>query len=180
MFTLKVTDELELALIEPAFAKDYLDIATSQRDYLSQWLAWPQFAQDRAFFLEFIQKSLIDYANGKSLTCAILFEGQVVGNISFNSINHDLKKVEIGYWLSQKHQGKGIVSRAVAKLTDIAFTEMGMTKVQISAAIGNQPSRNVCERLGFKLEGILTQEEQIGDRLLDHAIYGLQIADWQS
>lgn len=138
-----------------------------------------QFAQDKAFFVEFIQKSLIDYAKGKSLTCAIVFEGQVVGNISFNSISDTLKKVEIGYWLSQTYQGKGIVSRAVAKLTEIAFNEMEMTKVQIAAAVGNQPSRRVCERLGFQLEGVITQEEKINGCLLDHAIYGLRKADWQ-
>ena len=48
-----------------------------------------------------------------------------------------------------------------------------MEKVQIAAADGNAKSRAVCERLGMKLEGIITNRERIGDRILNHAIYGI-------
>ncbi|NRB70176.1 MAG: GNAT family N-acetyltransferase, partial [Vibrio sp.] len=46
-------------------------------------------------------------------------------------------------------------------------------KVQLSAAKDNLPSRRVAERVGMTLEGIITNEEKIGDRILDHAIYGI-------
>jgi ribosomal-protein-serine acetyltransferase len=48
-----------------------------------------------------------------------------------------------------------------------------MQKVQMSVAVENTRSRAVCERLGMVLEGIITNEEKIGERILDHAIYGL-------
>jgi ribosomal-protein-serine acetyltransferase len=48
-----------------------------------------------------------------------------------------------------------------------------MQKVQILIATGNLKSRAVCERLGIKLEGIVTNEEKVVDRILDHAIYGI-------
>lgn len=89
------------------------------------------------------------------------------------SIDHDLKKVDIGYWISADYQSKGIVSKCVTKLITMAFTDLAMEKVEISAAVDNQPSRRVCERLGFKLEGIITRAEKINGHVLDHAIYGL-------
>ncbi|MFM2485712.1 GNAT family N-acetyltransferase [Celerinatantimonas yamalensis] len=178
MFTLDVKQGLELALVHPKFAKQYLKIVSRERDYLSQWLAWPMHAYDEDFFLSFIKHSLHDYADGKSLSCAIIFDGEVVGNISFNSINHELKKVAIGYWLSCDLQGKGIVTRSVAKLIDIAFVDLGMEKVQISAAVHNQPSRSVCERLGFSLEGIITRAENLNGNIVDHAVYGLSRTTW--
>ncbi len=174
MFTLEVNKHLKLALVEPKFAPLYLDIVTRQRDYLSQWLAWPPHAKDEAFFLSFIKRSLIDYADGKSLVCAMLYNDELVGNISFNSINHDLKKVTIGYWLNSDYQGKGIVSQSVSKLVELAFSQLDMKKVEISAAVDNHPSRNVCERLGFELEGVITRAENLNGRIVDHAIYGLK------
>lgn len=178
MFKLEVDKTLTLALVEPRFAANYLKIVTDERDYLSQWLVWPEHATDNAFFQRFIKQSLHDYADGKSMTCAIIYQDDVVGNISFNTINHSLKKVEIGYWLSQRKQGKGIVTRAVATLVEMAFVELEMKKVQISAAIENKPSRAVCERLGFSLEGVITRAENLNGRVVDHAIYGLSRETW--
>lgn len=174
MFSLKIDDHLKLALVEPSFAKSYFSIVSKQKDYLGQWLAWPAFADSEDFFLIFIEKALHDYAEGKSLTCAMIFNGEVVGNISFNTILRSIKKVEIGYWLSQDYQGKGIVTRSVIKLIDLAFNELEMEKVQISAATENLSSRKVCERLGFSLEGIISNSENLNGRIVDHAIYGLK------
>ena len=99
MFTLQIEQGLELALIQPSFAKSYWEILERDREHLAKWLAWPSQAQGADFFLDFVKRSLQDYAEGKSLTCAMIFEGDVVGNVSLNSIDHSLKKVEIGYWL---------------------------------------------------------------------------------
>jgi len=178
MFTLDVDDKLKLALIEPSFAPLYLDIVTAQRDYLSQWLAWPPHAHDEAFFLTFIKRSLHEYADGSSLVCAMMFDDQLVGNISFNRIDHERKRVEIGYWINADFQGKGIVSKSATKMIDLAFNQYGMEKVQISAAVDNQPSRKLCERLGLKLEGIITHNENLNGRIVDHAIYGIHKAQW--
>ncbi|HGF7528491.1 TPA: GNAT family N-acetyltransferase, partial [Vibrio cholerae] len=178
MFTLDVDTDLKLALVDPKFAPQYLEIVSREREYLSQWLAWPPHVNSEEFFLSFIKRSLHDYADGKSLVCGMIYKDKLVGNISFNSISYQLKKVEMGYWLSSDYQGKGIVSRSVLKLIDVAFTDLDMEKVQISAATGNQPSRNVCERLGFVLEGTITRAENLNGRIVDHAVYGLDRTSW--
>lgn len=92
MFTLDVDTGLKLALVSPKFAPHYLEIVNREREYLSQWLAWPPHANSEEFFLSFINRSLHDYADGKSLVCGMIYKDKVVGNISFNSINHQLKK----------------------------------------------------------------------------------------
>nr|WP_281251953.1 GNAT family protein [Vibrio salilacus] len=77
----------------------------------------------------------------------------------------------MGYWLSQSHRGKGIMPRVVHQ---IVFEELNMEKVQLSAAVDNHASRRVAEKVGMVLEGILTNQGKISDRILDHAIYGLK------
>jgi len=177
MLKLKVDSELELALVERSFAHKYFDIVSAQRKYLSQWLAWPPHAKSEDFFLDFIKKSLIEFAEGKSRSYAIFYKNELVGNVSFNTINHNLKMVEIGYWLSETYQGSGIITRAVSKLIDVAFSDLDIEKIQISAGVDNLPSRNICERLGMKLEGIISNSENLNGRIIDHAIYGLSSVD---
>lgn len=177
MFTLNIGPDLQLALVQPSFASCYLDIVTSERAYLAQWLPWANNANDEAFFLSFIAKSLQDYAQGKSMTCALIYKHEVVGNVSFNSINQELKKVEIGYWLSEKYQGMGIMTKAVSFLIEYAFSELSMEKVEICAAADNGPSRRVCERLNMGLEGIISNYENVNGEIIDHAVYGIHRTD---
>ena len=70
------------------------------------------------------------------------------------------------------------MTRSVAKLIGIAFGQLGMMKVQISVAVHNQPSRKVCERLGFVLEGVITRSENLNGNVVDHAVYGLSRDTW--
>ena len=173
MFKAKVDDEINLCMLHPSFAATYVQMVKENYDYLSQWLGWPEKCQTEEDFLDFIRDSLHKYADGRLMYCAIEYQGRIVGNAGFNSINHELKTVEIGYWLAAEYQGKGIMTRTCQYLIEHAFHQMGMEKVQIAAAKENKPSRAVCERLGMNLEGILTRREKVGDRILDHAVYGL-------
>lgn len=173
MFTVTIDKDIKLCLIHPSFAPRYVELAQENHEHLSQWLSWPYFCKTEGDFNAFIQYSLHQYADNKSMTCAIEYKGSIVGNISFNTVNHDIKKVEIGYWLAANLQGKGIITRSCQYLIDYAFSNLKMNKVQISAAEGNAASRSVCERLGMELEGVITNAEKVGDRILTHAIYGL-------
>jgi ribosomal-protein-serine acetyltransferase len=178
MFTLTVDEQLTLVLVQPSFAKRYYNIVQEERAYLSQWLVWPKYADSEAFFLSFVKKSLEDYEQGKSLTCAIIYCDRLVGNISFNSISHELKKAEVGYWLNAKYQGKGIVTKSLSTLISHGFKQLNMDRIQISVATENVASRHVCDRLGFELEGVISNSENLHGRIVAHAIYSLSKMQW--
>lgn len=180
MFTLDVDQDLTLSLVDPSFSTRYLDIVSQEREYLSRWLAWPAFADSEVFFSRFIQQAQQDYAAGTSMVCAMKLDEEIVGNICFKSIDHTVKKVEIGYWLSEQHQGKGVVTKSVAALIAMAFNELNMDKVELFVATENRPSRNVCERLGFALEAIITEAEALNGRVYDHVQYGLKRTDLEA
>jgi ribosomal-protein-serine acetyltransferase len=75
MFKTIIDNELSIALVEENFASHYAEISQSQNEYLSQWLAWPPHCKTAQDFRIFIQRSLHDYAEGKSMTCAIIYKG---------------------------------------------------------------------------------------------------------
>lgn len=178
MFTVTVDKEIQLALVQPSFASQYVQLIQDDIEYLAEWLQWPPHCQTEEDFRGFVSRSLHDYADGKSITCAMIYCGELVGSISFNTIRNDVKSVEIGYWIASKYQGKGIVSRSVSALIEMAFQQLAMEKVQISAAENNSASRAVCERLGLHLEGIISNAENLNGRIVDHAIYAMHKETW--
>ena len=173
MFRIRVDEQIELALIGHQHAQPLYEIIDQNREFLERWLPWVDNTKAVSDTEAFIRSSLHDYADGKSMTCVIEYNQVAVGVISYNSINHNLAKVEVGYWLAAKYNGKGIVTRCCQFLIHYAFESLAMQKVQIAAAEENIASRAVIERLGFTLEGIVSRAESINGRVVDHAVYGL-------
>ena len=173
MFTQQVDEEIELALLQPSFAPLYVELAKANYEYLEQWLVWPAHNKTEADFKGFVECCLNEYASGKSMVCGVFYQGDLVGTAGFNSINYNLKKVEIGYWLGASVQGRGIITKVCKHLINIAFNDIGMDKVQLTAAEHNLPSRAVAQRLGMTLKGIVTNTEKRNGRIMDHTVNGL-------
>lgn len=61
--------------------------------------------------------------------------------------------LEIGYWVRGDRVGQGIATRAVAALTDAAFTVDGIDHVEIHHDAANLASRRIPEKNAFALVG---------------------------
>lgn len=57
---------------------------------------------------------------------------------------------EIGYWIGKPHWGRGLAAEAVRLLTERAFVRLGMEKLWIVYYDGNDKSRRVAEKCGFR------------------------------
>jgi len=171
LFRLKVDSKINLVFLHESLAEPLFKLVDKDREYLSQWLAWPVHIKTSEDYLPFIRESICKYSENKALVCAIEFKGSLVGCISYNYISYDLKKAEIGYWLSSQNQGNGIMTRCTDFFTRYALNELGMEKVDIPVATGNIPSQNVCKRLGFTTEGIIKNSENLNGRIVDHIIF---------
>jgi ribosomal-protein-serine acetyltransferase len=86
---------------------------------------------------------------------------------------------ELGYWISERFEGRGLVITTCRVLIDYAFNELALNRIVISCSAENQKSRAIPEKLGFKQEGILRQSEWLQDRFVDMVIYGLLAKEWQ-
>ncbi|PJG59570.1 GNAT family N-acetyltransferase [Aeromonas cavernicola] len=178
MFSWQLNDELALLFLQPDMASELFALCQNNREYLCQWLAWPTMIQQPADYVAFIRHAIEQFARGEGLTTAIEYQGELVGMISYNQIDQALSKVTMGYWLAERWQGHGIITRACQALIHHAFEEMGMEKVEISVAIDNEPSRAVCERLGMQQEGVTRRAGRLGARIVDHAHYSLLRDEW--
>lgn len=62
---------------------------------------------------------------------------------------------DIGYWLGEKHWGKGLATRAAVLLRDYALNELLFVRLQASVFAPNQASARVLEKAGFYREAVL-------------------------
>ncbi|HWF58347.1 MAG TPA: GNAT family protein, partial [Candidatus Dormibacteraeota bacterium] len=76
--------------------------------------------------------------------------------------------------------GRGLVTRSVAALVDLAFGPLGLHRVELRAATRNARSRAVAERLGLVHEGTLRDAELLASGHVDLEIYSVLSTEWPS
>lgn len=179
MFTHQIDRDLCLKIAELRDAEKLFALTDQSRTYLKEWLPWVNYTTSVEDTADFIQIGLQKFADNKGLNTVILYKGETVGAASFNEINWSNKTTSIGYWLGENYQGKGIMTKVSKALTTYAFTELKLNKVEIRAAVDNKKSRRIPERLGYVNEGCIRQSERLGNRYVDHVVYGVLAAEWK-
>ncbi len=173
---LTVADDIELRLLSPDDAKYIFRTIDTERAYLREWLPFVDYTQKVEDSIEYVQSTL----NSIEKQFGVYHCNTFVGLIGCNRTDMDNKRTEIGYWLSEKMQGKGIIIRSVYRLLAFAFNEWGMNRVQIRVAVDNVKSKKIPEKLGFYLEGIERDGELLVDnKFTDIAVYSLLKKEFQ-
>lgn len=179
MFYYEVDGEVQLKLVMPnQDAEEIFQFVNRSRSYLREWLGWVDTTKTVDDIKAYEQMMFEKFAKNEALSTAIYYKGEFVGKITMNEINWNTKKAEIGYYLDEKFQGSGIMTRATKGILDIAFNEYKLEKVEIHVAEHNLKSRHIPERLGFVKEGHIRQAEWLYDHYVDHVVYGLLANEW--
>jgi ribosomal-protein-serine acetyltransferase len=178
MWELKVDEEIFLKEISLEDVEAIFNIIDSEREYMTKWLPFVELTQKVSFTRNFVKNYL--NAEVKDLTCAIYYNQQFVGLIGLKDTDFDNLKTEIGYWLSESFQHKGIVTRSCRALINYSFYDLGLNRIQIKAASGNSKSLAIPERLGFKREGIERDGELQSRGFVDLVMFGLLKKDWKN
>lgn len=88
-------------------------------------------------------------------------------------------KAELGYALSPLYWGKGIIVEAANCLLDWGFTELNLKRIEVAAFKENYQSQRVCEKLGFKKEGIARNAYLRYDGVIcDKVVFGMTNQDY--
>lgn len=153
MLQLSASEDIVLQEITLEDAEDIFHTIDSQRDYLGQWLPFVPLTQTVDFSMSFIQSVLNTPFENREHTFVVRYKGAFAGLVGFRDTDRGNRKTEIGYWLSEPFQKRGIATQSVQALLQFAFEDLGMNRIQIRCAVGNLPSKQVPQRLGFTFEG---------------------------
>lgn len=180
MFLYEIEPGLALKPLELCDVEALFTLIDESREHLRPYLAFVDFTKVVEDTQSFVENAVRDNADRKAFTVVILVDDKVAGLVGFNQINWLNKNAEIGYWLGKSFVRRGVMTKAVRVLVDHAFDRLGLNRVEIRAATGNQASRGVAEKLGFVHEGTIREMEWVNDRFLDHEIYGMLKSEWQA
>ncbi len=148
------------------------------REYLEQWeptaqegwnernatLSWPaQWSSLRAMA-----------RRGSMLPFMILVNGEIAGQITVgNIVRGSLLSAWIGYWVASDRAGGGVATAAVALLTDHAFRDAGLHRLEATVRPENAASIRVLTKSGYREEGLFKRYLDVAGQWRDHLCFAL-------
>lgn len=156
--------------------EDDLGFIQRERSEAAVWrtLGWP-FPSNRHQLEEFFEETISDE---ETIHLMIGVADEPVGMVSFHEISGDSRRAELGYWVATGEQGNGYATDAVGTLVDYGFRDLGFHRVEAKVFDGNEPSRQVLERLGFTHEGVHREAVFTDGGFRDVHWYGLLAEEW--
>jgi len=118
---------------------------------------------------EFLKRAISEETTTKF--CIEVNEG-AVGGMGIH-LGQDVHRhtATLGYWLGENFWGRGIMTEAVAALTDFCFDNFLLRRIAAEVFINNPASARVLEKAGFVLEGRLKNYVIKDGELLDSLLY---------
>lgn len=153
-------------------------LTDDNRNILKIWLTWVPDIKGVEDIEKFIKRCRKGYQKGTSLETGLWHKGKLIGCIGFNRIYKQSKKATIGYWLSKDYQGKGVMTESVKALIKYGFGKLNLNRIDLKAGEKNTKSRAIPERLGFKKEGTLREDQFVDNRFINQVIYSVLKKDW--
>lgn len=84
---------------------------------------------------------------------------RAIGTISLSPDKHrpGLLCRELGYSMSEKYWGKGLMTEAVQAIMKHGFGNLGLDRISVTTSPENEKSQNIIRKCGFTYEGTLRQ-----------------------
>lgn len=172
-FSLYVNEDILLKLPDLWDVPEIFSLVDQNRLYLRKYLPWVDQNASEGDSETFVKECHSNYENGTGFSLCIIYQDSIAGMIGFHYLDKLNKKTEIGYWLAENLQKKGIMHLSCQKMIEYAFHELHMHRIEIRAEANNLPSQRIPKRLGFTYEGRLRESMMINDTFIDIDVYSL-------
>jgi ribosomal-protein-alanine N-acetyltransferase len=163
-----------IRLISPSDDRALADLRRINREFLAPW---DPMRSAEYFTVEGqradIEAALARHRRGEGLPFVVLDDrGEVAGRVTLSGIIRGVfQSCSMGYWLAKDQTGKGLATEAVRAAVAVAFTELGLHRVQAETVVANVPSQKVLSRAGFERFGLAPQYLRIAGKWQDHILF---------
>lgn len=93
------------------------------------------------------------------------------GAIGLNNLNKIHRKAEIGFWLLPNFWGKGIMSGALKLITNYAFKDLNLHRIEAMVETENINSKKLLQKLNFSFEGTFVDYEIKNESFISIDVY---------
>ncbi|MCY4393340.1 MAG: GNAT family N-acetyltransferase [Chloroflexi bacterium] len=125
---------------------------------------------------EFMATAILTRTEEK-LRWAIDHDGRASG---FLNLTPSAGSAEVGYGIASALWGQGLTTEAVAVAIEHGFRTLGLERIYAYAAIDNEASWRVMEKLGMKREGFLRRHRQLRGEYIDDVLYAILRDEWRA
>lgn len=170
-----MTDERKVVLEQ--LRDDHRDVLLeanrASRDFHHPWVVAPT---DAAGFAAYRKRAASD--DTAAFLAFTVDDHQLVGAINLNHITRrNFLNAHLGYYANVALAGQGFMTAAMRAVVREAFGELGLHRLEANIQPGNEPSRRLVERCGFRHEGLARRLIHIGGQWQDHDRYALTAED---
>ena len=156
-------------VLKPVTDEDVADVVPAIGNYdVARWLGrvpYPYRTADA--------QSFVDGNAGKAGRVWFIHDGSgLVGGISVDG--------ELGYWLRREVWGKGYATEAAIPAIDAHFAERAAGDLASGHYPGNDRSRRVLEKLGFRRDGTRLVAARALAQQIESQAYRLTRPDWEA
>lgn len=99
--------------------------------------------------------------------------GELIGTISYHSIEKENYRAELGYMLLPEYWRQGIISEAIPKVINYGFNNMKLHSIAANINPNHQVSRKILEKFKFKKEAYFKENHYFNGKFYDTEIYSL-------
>jgi ribosomal-protein-alanine N-acetyltransferase len=104
---------------------------------------------------------------------------ELLGGLSLSSIRYGAAgSCQLGYWMGERHAGRGVMKKAVAIALGEAFGRLGLQRVEAVSLPENARSISVLEGAGFRREGFVRSYLEINGERRDHVLFAILRSDF--
>ena len=145
-----------LRILTPEDAEELTEYYIRNKEHLASF----EPSREKEFYTVEAQKSILNdnytqFLNGTAIDFGIFKEEKLIGKLRISSILYGVvKSGTLGYSIDKSEEGKGIITSAVKLVTEYAFNELGIHRIEASALVDNEKSKRVLHKCGFKELGL--------------------------
>lgn len=143
-------------------------------DEVTKYLTWPTHANvevTKAVLESWIQR----YEDNNYYNWGIVLKetNSLIGNISVVDHNDEKESALLGWCMSRKLWGQGIMPEAASAVVKYLFEEVGFNRVAADHDSNNPKSGRVMSKIGMKYEGTLRANGKNNQGIIDEVWYSI-------
>ena len=110
----------------------------------------------------------------RALPFAVTVDDEFAGQVTVSNITGGSARWgQVGYWVDERHAGRGVIPTAVALVVDYCLLELDLHRIEVAIRPENTASLRVVEKLGFTEIGYAPRYLHIDGDWRDHRLFAV-------
>ncbi len=165
----------------PSDFEEWAALRQASRAFLVPWEpVWPADDLTRAAFRRRLRRYAAEMRADQAYPFFVVRRADhvLMGGITLSSVRRGVSQAAtLGYWMGERHAGRGHMTAAVRALVPFAFDTLRLNRVEAACLPHNAASMRLLGKAGFRQEGLARRYLCINGVWQDHVLFALVRGD---